>query len=276
MTTSAHAVTWSGSLHQTFRLIPAPSESLRPFLSSEGLTELEVLGLLPYASARSTGTSGTPDRKRYRDARSVYQSVGLLYETPNGQLVITELGKATLRWLDVLSVKNAAVLGRHAALALAACQVRNPTRPGQQYASSVEVFPFSYIWRAMLELDDRISSDELNQAIFHTTDERSLEKAIQQIRDFREDPDAHPLGSAVITGARRNDRIVPWISLASFGYLLIADKRDSPEGYYTIRPEVRSTLHEASMLRHKHRQFGSTQEYVEYISASACLPVDVR
>jgi hypothetical protein len=273
----ARSSQWGGSLHQTFRLLP-PSSNLAVFLSADGETEEAVLSRLPYEVSRAHGGGGgSPDPKRYRDGRHVYQSVGLLFEDSDRRVRLTDLGKATHRWLGQLSLINSPVLGRHAAYALTACQLRNPTRPGQAYADDVQVFPFAFIWRAMLALDDQISSDELNRAIFRVTDQRTLDEAIDRIARCRRDS-ASPseLGDETITVAAKNDRVIPWMALASFGWLLMADKRESGGMWYKIRPRARQLLRESAQIVRKHRDYSSAQHYVEHISDCACLPRDVR
>lgn len=268
---------WGGSLHTTFRLLPKPLGHLQPFLESDGLTQEDVLQKLPYDRSRSRGTAGAvPDAKRYRDYRQIYETAGLVYED-GGALHVTELGRATLRWLPLLSEKNVTLLGRHAAYALAACQLRNPIGV-QPYDAAVRVFPFSYIWRAMFALDGRISSDELNRAMFRVTNEDQLYQAIEAIRESRLKNDLDLMGEETITGEKKNDRVIPWISIASFGWTLIAEKRTGEvEGYYTIRPHTRGILREAAAIRHRHRDFGDKKrEYVEFIAGAACLPKDVR
>lgn len=270
-------VSWGGSLHQTFRLLPAPSPNAQAFLTADGLRQDDVLRRLPYDAARSSTGSGAPDPKRYRDGRHVYQTAGLLYESQEGFVRVTDLGKATARWLGLLSPINSPVLGRHAAYGLAACQLRNPSRAGSSYPSEVEVFPFAFIWRAMLALDNRISSDELNRVIFKTNNEADLFLAIDQIREHREkSTDASLLGEETISGKAKNDRIIPWMSLASFGWLLIADKRESGGQWYEVRPSCRALLREAAQIRRTHHSFSSVGEYVEHISRAAAIPKDVR
>lgn len=183
---SGGRVEWGASLHQTFRLLPAASPHLRPFLESDGRTPADVLAVLPYEPARSGNpASSGPDPKRYRDGKQVYQSAGLLYEGEDDLVHVTALGKATLRWLDIITPKNFPILGRHAAYALAACQLRNPTGAGQEYAPEIHVFPFAFIWRAMLALDHKISSDELNRAIFRLRNEEELDTAFRRIAEAR-------------------------------------------------------------------------------------------
>jgi hypothetical protein len=195
--------------------------------------------------------------------------LGFVYEE-SGVINVTHFGQTMLRWLSILSEKNAPTLGLYAARSLAAYQLRNPTAWGQKYDECVEVFPFSFIWRAMLALDDRISSEELNREIFRVTDEHSLHAAVHNIRAARKAGDPSLLGLPAITGSRVNDRIIPWVSMASFGYTLIADKGGTD--YYTLRPEARSTLVRAAAVRHEHRTFRSTGEYVRHLSRLAGMP----
>lgn len=269
---------WGGSLHKTLRLLPTPDEGLAVFLNSGGASPIEVLARLPYEPQRAqSGGTGAPDTRRYRDGRYAYQTAGLLFEDDTHRLRITELGNATRRWLGKLTVGDSPVLGRHAAYALAACQLRNPSRAGSSYASDVEVFPFAFIWRAMLALDDQINSDEMNREIFRVTDLSDLYEAVERIRTQRARPDqVDLLRPETITDARRNDRIIPWIALASFGWLLIADKRESGGQWYRIRPRARALLREAAQIEHRHRDFITVESYVEHISDAACLPQDVR
>lgn len=180
---AASELTWSGSLHQTFRLLPRDRQSgnLKPFLEAEGLSPTDLLEKLPYDRARAKDqTKDAPDAKRYRDGKQVYQTVGLLYED-DGVVHVTDLGVATRRWLDIVTPKNRVILARHAAYALAACQLRNPTGAGKKYAETVDVFPFAFIWRAMLALDWRINSDELNRGLFKVRNADQLQQVGDQL-----------------------------------------------------------------------------------------------
>lgn len=268
---------WGGSLHQTFRLLPPESPNLLAFLRSDGATPDEVLTRLPYDAARSRGRgTGVPNKKRYRDPRHVYQTLGLVYEDGD-HLRVTDLGRATERWVGKLTPRNSVVLGRHAAYALSACQLRNPSLAGQKYNDTVEVFPFAFIWRAMLALDGRISSAELNRVLFRVKNDDDLRVAIAKMQQCRGGGDDHEsLGDETITEAAKNDRIIAWMALASFGWLLISDKRETASGYYQIRPRALELLREASQMKRVHREFGSVPEYVNHISDAACLPKDVR
>lgn len=272
--------TWTGSLHQPFRLLGDQSRNLVPFLESDGLTPDEVLARLPYDEARAQargGGNGAPNPKRYRDGRQVYQTVGLLYEDDGGRLRTTELGKATLRWAGLINDKNSIILAKHAAYALSACQLRNPTRSGIKHDEQMIVFPFQFIWKAMLALDGKISSDELNRAMFKVRNEGDLNAWITRIAEARQTGNLDDLGDEVITGDKKNDRIIPWMSLASFGWTLFPDKKGGGGGaYYRLSERTREIVRDASLIRHKHRQFSSEADYTEYISRSACLPKDLR
>lgn len=278
---------WKTSLRQTFRLLSGSrslSPSLRPLLQADGKTEDEILPLLPYDTNRAkSGAGSIPDRKRYRDARQVYRTVGLLYEKIGSDMVprlhVTDLGRAVLRWLDTLNENNFDVLGGHLANALASCQLRNPTEEGRDYDNSVVVFPFVFIWRAMLELDWKINSEELSRAIFKVTDENSLAIAINKIMEARVSNDRETMGPPVQTV---NDRIIPWMSMASFGWTLFGDKELGGEakGYYVVPEKSRPLLRSAVAIRRKHRDYDgeadSVAKYVERISMSAALPKDIR
>lgn len=276
---TTEAASWTGSLHQTFRLLPASDQSrnLRPFLEAHGRSPEEILATLPYDWARARGgnEANLPDAKRYRDGRHVYQTAGLLYED-DGAVHVTDLGRAVLRWLPIITPSNCVVLGKHAAYALAACQLRNPTGAGSKFADDVEVFPFQFIWRAMLELDGQLSSDELNRAVLKTMRADDLEPAIESIRRARRSNDPTLMGAEVITGRSKNDRLIPWMSLASFGWTLFPDKRAGEGEHYEIPPATRRLLREASRIRYLHRDFSSVKQYVEHVSDRAALPKDVR
>lgn len=190
---------------------------------------------------------------------------------------MTALGQATLRWLDIITPKNAVLLGRHAAYALSACQLRNPTGAGKRYDDSMVVFPFQFIWKAMLALGGKISSDELNRAIFRVRSESDLHEAIDRIREARAAGDPALMGDETITGPSKNDRVIPWISIASFGWTLITDKRSGDgSGYYEIPPVTAPILSEAAKVRHRHREFETVGEYVEHVARAAALPPDLR
>lgn len=261
---------WGASLRQTWRLLPEPGEAVRVLLSSDGETPEQIAAKLPYEASRAGDAAGeTPNLRRYRDERLVLQMVGLVYED-QGHLVVTELGRTVLRWLDLLHVGNAPVLGRHVALALAACQLRNPSRAGSKYDVAMRVFPFAFIWRAMLSLGDRISSAELLRSVLKVRNETELDTAIAAIRTAREADDVTLLGDPINDD---NDRAIPWMGLASFGWVLIRDKRAHPSGvYYTVRPSTREALVRAVAVPRLHREFASARDYLEHISDAAVLP----
>ena len=271
--------TWEGSLHLTFRLLPLEqrSRNLSVFLESDGRSPDEVLQLLPYDTERSATPGSTPDAKRYRDGKQVYQTIGLLYEDDDSHVVVTDLGRAVYRWLDRLSFNNAPVLGRHAASALAGCQLRNPTGAGRDYDTSMAVFPYAFLWRAMLALDNRISSDELNRGLFRVRSAGEIDNCVEAIRHARETGDVTSIGEETITGDRKNDRIIPWIAAASFGWILIADKReDQGGGWYRIRPNCTELIRDAARIEREHRDFSSVPSYVDYLARLAAIPPDLR
>jgi len=281
--TNEATTTWGGSLHQTFRLQPTERQApnLRHFLMADGLTEKELLDTLPFDRKRSKKESDStttekqkPDPKRYRDGRQIYQTVGLLYEGDDKVIHVTDLGVTVLRWLNIINENNRSILMRHAAYTLAACQLRNPTGSGKKYENDVEVFPFAFIWRAMLSLDHGISSDELNRCLFTVTNENALTKAIDRIRQARAAKDISILGPETISGKSKNDRIIPWMAMASFGWVLFPDKGSGK--LYRLDPGTLPIVKEAASIHHKHRDFSSVADYILHIVRCAALPKDLR
>jgi hypothetical protein len=268
--------TWSGGLHLSYRLVP-PIAHLKTFLAAENGAEWETIHTdLPFDPERSKYVGATADARRYRDAKQLYETAGLLFQE-GGRVWFTELGLALKRFLPHLTATNAVLIGRHAALTLAACQLRNPTDAGAKYDEKMKVFPFRFIWMAMLELDFRINSDELNRALFRVVDEDSLREAISKIREFRRTAQVGLLGEETHTKKGKDDRIIPFVSLASFGWSLITDKRESPiPGYYCIRPHCVRLLEAAILTPVRHREYQSVREYAEHLSEAACLPRDFR
>lgn len=269
--------TWRCSFRLTFRLLSREEQSARArvLLDSDGLPPDEILARLPYEDARSKAPGELPDPKRYRDPRQLLRTVGLVYEQEHrGQTVlrVTELGKATRRWMDHLTERNCPVLGRHVALALAACQLRTPMRDGRNY--DTEVFPFRTIWQVMLALDGRINSDELNRAVLKIGGEDEIPHAIEAIRSYRSSGNLNDMGPETVTEEAKNDRILVWMGWASFGWMLIQEK--SRDGHYAIRPNCLGVLKEASRIRHRHRTFATEAEYALHISRCAALPPDLR
>jgi hypothetical protein len=276
MTPVSPLTVWSAALHQSFRLLP-PSDHLKAFFAAEdGSHWKDIYDALPFDAERSSSGAGAPDARRFRDPKQVYETAGLLY-LEDDFVWFTDLGRTLKRFLPHLNRQNMVLLARHAALALAACQLRNPTDAGLKYAETMRVFPFRFIWQAMLELDLRISSDELNRAIFRVTDAPSLTEAIERIRQARRGGSLDDLGEETISDKRKDDRIIPWVSLASFGWTLLMDKKEGGlAGYYKVRDDCVRLLEAAIQTPAEHRVFESTGAYVQHVSRAACLPKDLR
>jgi hypothetical protein len=128
----------------------------------------------------------------------------------------------------------------------------------------------------MLALDNRISSDELNRALLKTKNEADLQTAVEAIRHAREAGDVTQLGPETVTEAAKNDRILVWMSWASFGWTLITDKKSSASGDYEIPERNRRLLSDAASIQHRHRKFENEAAYIEYLSNCAGLPEDLR
>ena len=268
---------WSTSLHQTFRLLPSPSDNLQLLLESEGLRQNDVLQKMKYAAPRA-GTpvtaTGLPDPKRYRDLRQVFRSVGLLYELPDRTIRVTPLGVATRRWLDQLTPTNIPVLARFAVYSLAAWQLRNPLPEARGYPAEMKVFPYAFIWRVMLAAGGKINSMEMKCEVLRLTDEGEIPAAVERILEYRRTGDVNAMKPAVAVTS--DDNMISWMGLASFGWALIADKKGSADNYWTIRPDSVRILERAADLRQHHRDFPDEVSYLEHIERAAAIPEDVR
>jgi len=229
---------------------------------------------MPFDASRSSRAGAIrPDPKRYRDAKQVFEACGLLWEAEE-TVQLTALGDAVRRFLPNANESNVGLIARHAALGLSLAQLRNPTGAGKRYHASMTVFPFRFIWQAMLSLDGKIDSDELNRAIFRVHNADALPTAIDSIRRYRRTGTLADLGGETISGASKNDRLIPVISLASFGWTLMNQKDHA--GYYTLKAGCSRLLEVAVSLPARHRDFGSVQDYVEAIASASCLPRDLR
>jgi len=277
---SSPLTTWSGALHKSFRLLPTPQfgneELLAFFQSDNGTHKSEILRKLPYDRARSgpeRNESEGPDAKRYRDPKQVFETCGLLWEDDDGRVRFTEFGLTLKHFLSVANPRNVILIARHAALALSVCQLRNPTGAGSRYSPVMQVFPYRCIWQAMLAADYRINSPELNRAVFRIQKPEHLAPAIESIYAYRETGDESVMGNETVSGDKKNDRIIPVVAIASFGWTLI-DQKDG--GYYRIKPECIRLIEAAVSLPARHREYDDVKAYVTTISNAACLPKDRR
>lgn len=241
-----------------------------------GTHKREILARLPYDQKRSgyAEAGKGPDEKRYRDLKQVLETCGLLWEDDAGCIQFTDFGLMLRDFMPHANRRNIVLMAQYAAFGLTACQLRNPTGAGQKFAVAMEVFPFRFLWDAMLKLDNRLNSDELNRAIFRTRDVDSLSEAIERIRHYRNGGKIDDMGDEVLTDPKKNDRLIPIVSIAAFGWALINRKDES--GYYKIKDECVRLLEGAVSLPVKHREYDSVRSYVTAISNAACLPKDYR
>ena len=256
---------------------------IRVLLSSDGATDSDILTALPrdveraLRRAGTTGAPGAPDQKRYRDLRQLVRTAGLAYDLEIDGVTkvrVTALGKELMRWADDgLDSKNVRVIARHAARTLSAVQLRNPTPDGKKYAHDMEVFPFAFIWRAMLALGGRISREELNRGIYRTKNEADLIAAITRIRFARIDGDVQLIGEPAFergeNGSLTARRVRGWMSWASFGWTLIADEQNSDVGFQIAAPWAEEILRDAAAVHRRHREFSGVDDYVEHLSHCA-------
>jgi hypothetical protein len=265
---------WSCSIRFSFTYYPEADPVTAVFLDSDGKAKSDILKALPYRAARAPGggdEGGQPDERRYRDPRMVFEQIGLLQRTDDDVVALSRLGRALSSWRSCLNEGNLEVVGAHVAGSLAACQLRNPTRLGSKYDPGLNVFPMAFIWRAMLALDNRIYSDELNREVFRLTNAEELPEMIGRIRANRQNP-AVPLQPETLTDAKKNDRIISWMAMASCGWLLVKNKRETQEDYYEIRPSCVDVLQRAVLSQGLHTEFPDIPSYLDRLHMAAMLP----
>ncbi len=285
--------TWAGGMTGNFpdllrALTLGPDRTVteggfRVLLSSDGATDSDVLAALPRDIERAQrragpgGTPGAPDPKRYRDLRQLVRTAGLAYDEEVAgvtEVRVTALGKELMRWADDgIDASNVRVIARHAARTLSAVQLRNPTPDGRKYSSEIEVFPFAFIWRAMIALGGRISREELNRGIYRTKNEADLISAIERIRFARIEGNIDVIGEPAFErgedGSLTARRVRGWMSWASFGWTLIADEQNSEVGFQIASSWAEEILRDAAAVVRRHREFSSVGDYVEHLSHCA-------
>lgn len=276
---------WSTSFHESFSVVPTgkPTDAqVNLFLSSDGQTETEVLAAWPKGRPNmlQAGQQAKPaNPKQFRNMSQLLRNIGLAYTDTKGEkgvVRVTRLGQEVLGWRnDGLNNVNVRIIARYASRAIAAAQLKNPTREARSYADNTRVFPFQFIWRAMLALDCRISIPELDRAMFVVNNEADLDEAISKIQRFRETGVLSDLGA---TNANGDDEgVAAWMCWASFGWSLIPKRKAGGDGYYRIpHGWPLHIIREAATIRQRHRTFSTDWEYVEYLSACAGLPPDLR
>lgn len=258
----------------------------RVFLQNDGATDRDVLASLPRDIERARrragdgGEPGAPDPKRYRDLRQLVRTAGLAYDEEAGgstTVSVTALGKELMRWADDgIDASNVRVIARHAARTLSAVQLRNPTPDGRKYAPEMEVFPFAFIWRAMLALGGHINREELNRGIYSTKNEADLFAAIERIKSARAAGNIELIGEPAFErgedGSLTARRVRGWMSWASFGWTLISDETNSDMGFRIAAPWAEEVLRDAAAVHRRHREFASVRDYVEHLSHCAGIP----
>jgi hypothetical protein len=280
---------WKVSARESFSVVPRGSKTcgdVDRFLDADGLTVAEVAAGWPADPGRSSAPTADPRRVRAMAQMLAPLGLACIEAPPSGQrgdqynrVRVTELGRALRRWrANGLVQENCRIIARHGARALGAAQLHNPTGEGNDYPMGTTAFPFAYVWRAMLALDGRITSEELNRAIFHATDDQGILAAVESIRLARQGNPA-ALGHEVAAGEDRNDRIGIWMARASFGWTLVSKKGadpQHPDHYCITEPWAARTLREVASARHRYCHFPSVRAYVEHLSDCAGLPLDLR
>jgi DNA (cytosine-5)-methyltransferase 1 len=190
----------------------------------------------------------------YRDYLHLYQQAGFLWPDDE-QISLTRVGE-TLWRLWPLPPPNQKLIAAPLARTLAACQSPNPL--GESTAG--DGYPVARIWRALLELDGWMTSQEIG-CVVACSDEGLLAEV------------AHMHMARKASGVlRESGALFPWLDLATGGGLFVT--RDGP--VWRLVEPMRPVLSAALQRPHKLRSFATAHAYVTYLATQAALPEDLR
>jgi hypothetical protein len=190
-----------------------------------------------------TGSSRSPER--WRTYRVMYQRLGLIRES-QGKVALSALGKS-LRDLpgsfEVAGRKVEDELALKAARVLVRYQLNNPLDSFSCLPPGCDVRPYYLIWKAALELGNKLHYQELNRVLLRLMTMGDLPGAIDQIRNARKQlgdlySSAKEPQLALLLGDETNPdqasaRMATWFSNAGWGGLLIASDSDA-DGFRKI------------------------------------------
>lgn len=216
--------------------------------------KLNNVGWNDYDNQRKTGGQTGTDT-RMRTNRKMYERMGIVYKDGD-KIKLSCLGlqiknlehnlqEAKDQLLSDVRVTAVDILSRY--------QLKNPV-DGPELPSSCDVLPCVCIWKAMRELDNKISYEEMNRVILHVMKMSQLDEAIRIIRAARMNYDNYSgldetklnevLGRPVHTD-QPTARIAPWFSFAGWGGLIIEQNSDKNGFRHLVNetvPEIDSVL----------------------------------
>jgi hypothetical protein len=227
------------------------------------------------------------DVSRPRRWHLMFERMGLLYRH-HDKTHLTDLGRDLLR----ASQSNPKLdLAKKALVTLSRYQLKNPVdEESDAYPDDCDIHPYWAIWKACDELEGKLHWDELNREMMRVLRHSDLAAAIERIRAARAqegyDPvsggtDAAPLAARCYNndtppegrsgdGQVRDQKTTPWFKRASLGEYLLSSPGTQGNGYWSIRPEFRSLVHDwVGKGPPQFRLFASKEEWYQFLSGKA-------
>lgn len=205
----------------------------------EAFCKLDGVRWNAYEEQSEIGNLDSSD-SRLRTFRKLYEMLGLIYRE-NDTIHLSRLGVLLSQLKKRLNEQKNTALVDIAAVAidiLSRYQLKNPV-DDSGLDKNCDILPCICIWKAMIELDNKINYEEVNRVILHVMRMADLDSAIDKIRNARRlygnysDIDSQLLDEVLGTQVHSNQpsaRIAPWFSFAGWGGLIIEQSQDS-EGY---------------------------------------------
>ena len=251
------------------------SASFRSHL--EAVLKLDGVPTSDYQTQKDSGLGGKPQRAR--TYRKMYERLGLLYHE-NNLIKVSGFGfgLAGLPFQIQGFIDNLVADFREtAADILVRYQLDNPTDTSDEI-SGCEVHPHYCIWKAMLDLENKIHYEEMNRVILRLNSDNDLPAAIIKIQAARTSfansyhsatnvQLEQALGQSVHTD-QPPARIAPWYSQAGWGGLLIRRASDN-EGFRELVPEAVQTLTRVTAIQPTYFSTTDEAEWFEYYLGSA-------
>ena len=253
----------------------------------DGFAQLDGVDLTDYEKQKTDSRLSVSDQ-RLRTYRKMYEQLGLLYPK-NNKIALSRLGFQFKNLKSTIIEKRDELfdnLARSAIDILSRYQLKNPVDdPHNALPDDFDVFPFVAIWMAMIGLDGKLHSQEMNRVLLRVKKMAYIPEAIQKIAAARSDLGnyssasvtdlEHHLGAEVVTN-QPTARMAAWFSNAGWGGLTIERNVDS-DGFRALTPQGRKYL--PTVLASPPPFYTASDAddwFAHYIGSQAATPASVR
>jgi len=210
---------------------------------------LDGVGWQDYSLQREIAGLNVED-SRLRTYRKLYERLGLIYRKSN-RIRLAALGLSVRELTTLSSTEITSALSntkKQAIVTLAKYQLRNPAESDhRRLGESCDVLPFLCIWKAMLSLDNKLHTEELNRVMLRVMTMSQVDSAISKIRSVRQILASYKeldeaileeyLGASVCTD-QPYARMASIFSLAGWGGLVIRQQAGSDGFRYLVDDSI--------------------------------------